>query len=96
MSMWWRTFLARTKLHFDDWGPYDFHRDFNLTYPIQWYLDASYGLAPAGLEGLGTRFGVRAQFRTLDENSSEFVSDPRNSNKRGRELEIGIYVNVGL
>ena len=93
---WWRTFRIDTKLHLDDWGPYDFHRDFNLTYPLQWYLDASYGLAPAGLEGLGTRFGVRAQFRTLDENSAEFASDPDGSNERGRELEIGIYVNVSM
>jgi hypothetical protein len=21
--------------HFNDWGPYDYHRDFNLTYPLQ-------------------------------------------------------------
>ena len=34
---WWRTFRIDTKLHLDDWGPYDFHRDFNLTYPLQWY-----------------------------------------------------------
>jgi len=93
---WWRTFRIDTKLHLDDWGPYDFHRDFNLTYPLQWYLDASYGLAPAGLEGLGTRFGVRAQFRTLDENSAEFAPDSDGSNERGRELEIGIYVNVSM
>ena len=33
---WWRTFHVATKLHFEDWGPYDFHRDFNLTYPLQW------------------------------------------------------------
>ena len=96
MRTWWRTFRIDTKLHLDDWGPYDFHRDFNLTYPIQWYLDASYGLTPAGLEGLGTRFGVRAQFRTLDENSSEFAPDSDGSNERGRELEIGIYVNVSM
>lgn len=96
MRTWWRTLRIDSKLHFDDWGPYDFHRDFNLTYPLQWYLDASYGLAPAGLEGLGTRFGVRAQFRTLDENSAEFASAPDGSNERGRELEIGIYVNVSM
>lgn len=93
---WWRTLHVETKLHLDDWGPYDFHRDFNLTYPLQWYLDASYGLAPAGLEGLGTRFGVCAQFRTLDENSVEFAPAPDGSNKRGRELEIGMYVHVSM
>ena len=26
---------------FNDWGPYTFHRDFNLTYPMQLMADLS-------------------------------------------------------
>ena len=92
----WRTFDARTRLRLDDWGPYDFHRDFNLTYPLQWYGDLSYGLEPAGLEGTSTRFGVRAQARTLDENSPEYVTDPADAEATGVELEVGLYVHIGL
>ena len=92
----WRTFDARTRLRLDDWGPYDFHRDFNLTYPLQWYGDLSYGLEPAGLEGTSTRFGVRAQARTLDEHSPEYVADPGDPGATGAELEVGLYVHIGL
>ena len=28
----------------NDWGPYDYHRDFNLTYPVQLMLDISTSL----------------------------------------------------
>ena len=96
LRMWWHTVDARTRLRLDDWGPYDFHRDFNLTYPLQWYGDVSYGLKPAGLEGASTRFGLRAQVRTLDENSPEYVADPGDPGATGAEVEVGLYVHVGL
>ena len=92
----WRTFDARTRLRLDDWGPYDFHRDFNLTYPVQWYGDVSYGLEPAGLEPTSTRFGLRAQARTLDGNSPEYVADPEDAGATGVEIEVGLYVHIGL
>ena len=92
----WRTFDARTRLRLDDWGPYDFHRDFNLTYPLQWYGDLSYGLEPAGLEPTSTRFGLRAQVRTLDGNSPEYVADPEDAGATGVEVEVGLYVHIGL
>ena len=96
LRVWWHTVDARTRLRLDDWGPYDFHRDFNLTYPLQWYGDVSYGLKPAGLEGASTRFGLRAQMRTLDGNSPEYVADPGDAGATGAEVEVGLYVHVGL
>ena len=96
LRLWWHTIDARTRLRLDDWGPYDFHRDFNLTYPLQWYGDVSYGLKPAGLEGASTRFGLRAQVRALDENSPEYVADPGDPGATGAEVEVGLYVHVGL
>lgn len=92
----WRTVDARTRLRLDGWGPYDFHRDFNLTYPLQWYGDVSYGLKPAGLEDASTRLGLRAQMRTLDEHSPEYVADPGDPGATGAEVEVGLYVHVGL
>ncbi len=96
LRMWWKTIHARSRLHIDDWGPYDFHRDFNLTYPMQWYTDVSYGLQSALMEGTSTRFGVRTQLRTLDENSPEYVIDPSDPDARGLEFEVGLYVHIGL
>ncbi|MEM7435373.1 MAG: glycoside hydrolase family 2 TIM barrel-domain containing protein, partial [Myxococcota bacterium] len=33
-------------LKFNDWGPYDYHKDFNLTFPLQVLLDLSYAYRP--------------------------------------------------
>jgi len=96
LQVWWRTIHAQTRLHIDDWGPYDFHRDFNLTYPLQWYSDLSYGLQSALLDGTSSRLGLRTQMRTLDETSPEHVADPNDPDSRGFEFEVGLYVHIGL
>ena len=33
-----------TSAKINDWGPYDYHRDFNLTYPVQLMGDMSFNL----------------------------------------------------
>lgn len=53
----------------DAWGPYDFHRQFNLTYPAQLMLDYSILLDQRRDPLRSTQIGVRGQYRTLDENS---------------------------
>lgn len=89
----WRRLSLWTDLRFNDWGPYDYYRDFNLTYPLQWYADASYGVRARAL-GLGdVRLGVRSQVRTLDANSVGFVEG---SLVTGRELEVMSYLAVNL
>lgn len=90
----WSTARLATRLHLNDWGPYDFHRDFNLTYPMQWYGDLSYGARPRRLGVFDTRFGLRSQVRTLNEFSERWL-DPERSGI-GREYEVGVYVNIGL
>ncbi|MEM7610690.1 MAG: hypothetical protein AAF270_03360 [Pseudomonadota bacterium] len=55
----------------DAWGPYDFQRQFNITFPEQYKLDYSY-LMDAGLdERYSTKIGVRTLYRTNDENSPD-------------------------
>ena len=45
----------------DDWGPYDYHRDFNLTFPLQLGADLSWSLGmPDWLDMPGTRVGLPA------------------------------------
>ena len=90
----WRTARLATRLSLNDWGPYDFHRDFNLTYPLQWYGDLSYGVRAMRLNRFDTRVGIRAQARTLDRHSDGWA-DPEVSGT-GREYEAGFYVNIGL
>ncbi len=59
---------------FDAFGPYDFQRQFNLTFPEQFYLDYSMildgsGDQPGETYGTSTQIGIRGIYRSLDENS---------------------------
>lgn len=81
----------------NDWGPYDYHRDFNFTFPVQLMGDLSWGLTmPKWLGQLYTRFGVRAAWRTLDEFSNRYHSDPDDPDELGQEWEIRTYLHVSL
>lgn len=85
--------LASTDLRIDDWGPYDYHRDFNLTYPLQWYGHLSYGLARAALGITDARIGVRGQLRLLDGFSEGYL--PAGSPQSlGYEAEVLTYVEL--
>ena len=75
-----RAFLGRKHLisaYFkkDAWGPYDFQRQFNITYPEQYMLDYSFlldgtkNIRSVQDEISATRIGLRTTLRTLDENS---------------------------
>ena len=52
----------------DAWGPYDWYRQFNITYPYQFMLDYSILIDNILDDVLSSRLGVKALYRTLDEN----------------------------
>ena len=83
-------------LKFNDWGPYDYHRDHNLTFPVQIMGDLSYTLGtPLWFDFPQTRLGVRGLWRSLDENSNRFLgvgADPEN----GHEWEIRTYMHLAI
>ena len=62
----------------DAWGPYDFHRQFNAVYPEQFMFDYSIRLGRSGVitsaidETSATQIGIRALYRSYDENSIDF------------------------
>jgi hypothetical protein len=85
----------------DDWGPYDFHRDFNLTYPLQLIGDVSVTLgAPRWFaDSPQTRFGVRASWRSLDEFSDRYepeVDLTADEDPDGEEWEIRTYLHFAM
>jgi hypothetical protein len=89
----WR---ASTTVKLDDWGPYDYHRDFDLTFPLQWYGDLSWGVA-SGLAGQDAfRVGVRGQYRTLDEHSTGFIVETPLPGAAAHEWEFGTFMQVGM
>ncbi len=85
-----------TDVKIKDWGPYDYHRDFNLTYPFQWYGDVSYGLPHGAFGAADTRIGLRWQLRFLDGFSEGYVTDPAAPRGIGSEAEALTYVLVSL
>ncbi len=96
----------------NDWGPYDFHRDFNLTYPVQLMADFSTTVgSPQWHDIPQTRLGVRFTWRSLDENSPRYcptqaVNDigvlecvpTADGFSNGSEWEIRTYLhfNIGM
>ena len=92
----------------NDWGPYDYHRDFNLTFPVQIMGDVSYALGrPRWFDFPHSRIGVRGTWRTLDVYSPRYcpaqvpgpsgpVCDPTAPGPDGREWEIRTYLQVSI
>jgi len=96
----------------NDWGPFDYHRDFNLTYPLQLMLDVSTTLGkPDWFILPSTTVGVRGTWRSLDRFSprySPLAPDPNATNPNappplstvgfpdGSEWEIRTYVHINI
>jgi len=94
----------------NDWGPYDYHRDFNLTFPLQMMADISTTLErPDWLDMPATRIGIRGTYRELDkyspryspvmmvDASGAFVPDPNAVGfDNGNEWEIRTYVLINI
>ncbi|MFK8164073.1 MAG: glycoside hydrolase family 2 TIM barrel-domain containing protein [Lewinella sp.] len=60
-------------IKFNDWGPFDYHRDFNLTFPTQLSLDLSTTLGtPKWFALPETKLGIMGTFRTLDQFSPRY------------------------
>ncbi len=101
----WPAVALAGHVKFNDYGPYDYHRDFNLTFPLQVMADISYTLGKPQWFGLPqTRFGVRGTFRTLDRFSNRYqpegVPEPVEGElypeglPQGREWEIRTYLHL--
>jgi hypothetical protein len=90
------TLLFTAQFRLDDWGPYDYHRVFNLTYPLQLGGDVSYGLKRPVLGSVTTRFGLRGLVRYLDEYSEGLDAAALAEGLKGREYEVGAYAILSL
>jgi len=105
-----KSFKINSFVRFNDWGPFDYHRDFNLTFPFQCMLDMSVNLGkPDWLNMPGTRLGVMGTYRTLNKFSpryapiysidaaGDFIPDPNAIGfGNGNEWEIRVYLFINL
>jgi len=92
----------------NDWGPYDYHRDFNLTFPVQLMLDLSTSVGKPNWFILpNTKIGIRGTWRSLNEYSPRyspnetlpFATAPIISPVgfgNGNEWEIRTYVHINI
>ncbi|MGC1472927.1 MAG: glycosidase, partial [Psychroserpens sp.] len=91
----------------NDWGPFDYHRDFNLTFPVQMMLDVSTSLGkPDWFILPSTTIGIRGTWRSLNEFSPrysplqapEFGVAPLSpvGFPDGSEWEIRTYIHINI
>ena len=94
----------------NDWGPFDYHRDFNLTFPLQLMAEISTQIGkPDWFMLPGTRLGIRSTYRTLNKYSPRYtptltidpagnwVPDPNAIGfPNGNEWEIRTFVQVSI
>jgi len=88
-----------TEVKVDDWGPFDFHRDFNLTFPLQFKVDLSTTVGkPDWFILPNTRIGIRYTWRSLDNFSPRFqFQDPIDMGfPNGNEWEIRTYLHINI
>jgi len=101
--------IASVKVN--DWGPYDYDRDYNLTYPLQLMADLSTSASyiPNWFGLPDTRVGIRCTWRSLNQYSPRYspttmtdasgatVADPTAIGYgNGNEWEIRTYVHFNL
>ncbi len=92
----------------NDWGPFDYYRDFNLTFPAQLMLDISTTIGkPDWFILPSTQIGIRGTWRSLNEFSprfspnaaEEFATNPIISPvgfPDGSEWEIRTYIHINI
>jgi hypothetical protein len=99
-----------SSLKFNDWGPFDYHRDFNLTYPVQSALDISTSVGKPNWFILpDTRIGIMGIWRSLDQYSPRYspTAVPENTFPpepvtspvgfgNGSEWEIRTYIHINI
>ena len=104
----YKTLKISSHLKVNDWGPFDYHRDFNLTFPLQTMIDIS---TTAGKQDWfvlpNTTLGMRFTWRSLDQYSpryspneaEEFATSPILSPvgfPNGNEWELRTYVHINI
>ncbi len=100
----------QTQASVNNWGPFDYHRDFNLTFPLQLMTDISTSISkPDWFLLPSTQLGIRATWRSLDQYSPRYAPDyttdlqgNRVANPEapgfglGNEWEFRTYLHINL
>lgn len=110
LDLVYKNIRLKGAVKFNDWGPYDYHRDFNLTFPFQGMLDLSTHIGrPQWLGNPRMTVGIRGTYRTLDKYSPRYIAgyvSDGNGNfvpsvdipgaRNGNEWEIRTYIRFNI
>lgn len=110
VRMIYKNLKVSSHVKVNDWGPFDYHRDFNLTFPLQLMADISTSVSkPDWFLLPSTQLGMRFTWRSLDQYSNRYnptqtidrlgniVPDPTALGfGLGREWELRTYVHINL
>lgn len=110
LRMIYRKVKVVSSLKFNDWGPFDYHRDFNLTFPLQTSIDISTSVGKPNWFILpDTRIGIMGIWRSLDQYSPRYSPTfvPENTFPaipelspvgfgNGSEWEIRTYIHINI
>ncbi|MGK0390418.1 MAG: hypothetical protein ACI94Y_003171 [Maribacter sp.] len=110
LRMIYKNIKLNSSVKINDWGPFDYHRDFNLTFPVQIMFDLSTAVGKQSWYVLpNTRMGVRYIWRTLDQYSNRYcpthiinaagdsVCDPEAVGfDNGKEWELSMYFQISI
>ncbi|HAA14445.1 MAG TPA: glycosidase, partial [Cytophagales bacterium] len=106
--MIYKKLKIQSHVRVNDWGPFDYHRDFNLTFPLQLMADISTSISkPDWFLLPSTQLGMMFTWRSLDQYSprylplqaEEFAEQPIISPvgfPNGNEWEFRTYLNINL
>jgi hypothetical protein len=90
----WHRLVVTGHFKLNDFGPFDYHRDFGLTFRTQSMLDIAWtAQAPRWFAPLQTKVGIAGKHRVLDVNSPRFDLMQL---VVGNEWEVKTYVRFSL
>ncbi len=104
----YKTVKLSSHVKVNDWGPFDYHRDFNLTFPLQLMADLSTTVGKQDWFILpSTKIGLRFTWRSLNEYSPRYLpneTEPFADSPiispigfpNGREWELRTYVHFNI
>ena len=105
LRMIYKNMKLMSHVKVNDWGPFDYHRDFNLTFPLQAMIDISTSLGKQDWFGLpNTQIGIRGTWRSLDQYSPRYAPGGLTpapnvffaGYPEGSEWEIRTYVHINI
>ncbi len=99
-SLFYKGLDIKTYLKFDDWGYYEFQRQFNITFPFQALFDIGWNFSPPRPFKEKWKVGTYLEWKTIDQFSQDRFGQDFDITKypsgQAHEWAVGVYVHLNL